>query len=95
MPWIGRDVESRHLLVGHTYRLGIAVLIEFTAHGQAGFRGGGGDEIDDREPTDEWLAASILGDVAEHAMLDLVPLRCPWRIVAYLQDQPGLVGEFL
>ena len=92
MPFIGFDVEGLHLRVGDAYRLGIAVLVQLAAYRQAGFRRGGGDEFDDREAADERLPAPSLSDVAEHAMLDLVPLRCPRRIVAHLQDQPGLVG---
>src|SRR3954470_21334987 len=74
-PWIGGDVEGRHLLVGNADRLGICVLIQLAAHRQSGLGRGGGDKIDDSEATEQWLAAPGLGDVAEHAMLDLVPLR--------------------
>jgi hypothetical protein len=66
------------------YRLGIAVLIQFAAHRQAGFGCGGGNERDDREATDERFSTPSLGDVAEHAMFDLVPLRRPGRVVAHL-----------
>ena len=95
MPVIGLDVEARHLRIGDPYRLGIAVFIQFAADRQAGFGRCGGNEFNDREAADEWLAAPGLSDVAEHAMLDLVPLRCSRWVVAYLQYQPGLVGQFL
>src|SRR3954463_5695006 len=43
----------------------------------------------------ERVAAPILGDVAEQAVLDLVPLRGAGRIVADRDRQPGLVGKLL
>src|SRR6476660_7844467 len=95
MPVVGHDVEARPVRVGYTYRLGVAVLIQFATDRQTGFGRGGGDEFNDGETADEWLAAPCLGDVAEHAMFDLVPLRCPWRVVAHLQYQSGLIGQFL
>src|SRR5665213_1542044 len=104
MPLIGVYVEGRHLRVGNPYRLGIAVLIQFAAHRQAGLGCGGGDEFDDREATDERLPAPGLGDVAEHAMLDLVPLcalpRCtdvvganPTRQLSLQPEAPGADQE--
>ena len=35
MPFIGLNVEGRHLRIGDPYCLGIAVLIQFAAHRQA------------------------------------------------------------
>src|SRR4051794_15395058 len=43
---------------------------------------------------DERAASPSLGDVAEQAMLDRVPLRGTGRIVADRDRQAGLVGQF-
>src|SRR5712692_4249483 len=40
-------------------------------------------------------AAPVLGDVAEHAMLDLVPLAGPRRIVTHSDTQTQLIGKLL
>ena len=74
MPSVGGDVECRHLLIGDTDRLAIAALIQFATDRQVGLGCCGGDEVKDGEPADERLAAPSLGDVAEHALLDLVPM---------------------
>jgi hypothetical protein len=95
MPRIGLYIERCHFRFGHPYRFGIAFFVQFAAHRLARLGRGGGDQFDDREAADERLAAPCLGDVAEHAMLDLVPFRCPRWIMAYLQDQPGFIGQLL
>ena len=74
MPSVGGDVECRHLLIGDTDRLGIAALIQFATDRESCLGCRGGDEVYDAEATDERLAAPGLGDVAEHALLDLVPM---------------------
>jgi len=53
-----------------------------------------GDGFDHGDAADAWGCAPVLGDVAEHALLDLVPpLRGSWWIVADLEGQAGLVGK--
>src|SRR5208337_4385754 len=88
-------VEGRHFRVRDLDALWIGVAIEFAADFETGFRRGVGDQFDDDEEAEEWRRAPVLRDVAEHAMLDLVPLRSPWRIVANLNDQTGFVRELL
>ena len=78
-------VEGRHFRVRDLDALWIGVAIEFAADFETGFRRGVGDQFDDDEEAEEWRRAPVLRDVAEHAMLDLVPLRGPWRIVADLR----------
>jgi len=49
--------------------------------GQSGFGGGGGDELDDDQVANERLAAPVLRDEREQAMLYLVPLARAGRHV--------------
>src|SRR5208337_231263 len=91
MEGIALYVECRDLLVGDLDALGI----EFAADFETGFRRGVCDQFDGHEEADERHGAPVLGNVAEHAVLDLVPLRGPRRIMADLDDQAGLVGELL
>src|SRR5271165_3938106 len=95
MEGIALYVECRDLLVGDLDALGIGVGIEFAADFETGFRRGVCDQFDGHEEADERHGAPVLGNVAEHAVLDLVPLRGPRRIMADLDDQAGLVGELL
>src|SRR5208337_2725237 len=83
MEGVASYVEGRHLLVGDFYTFRI-VGIEFAAGRQTGFRRGVRDQCDGDEHAGERRSTPSLGYVAEHAMLDLVPLRRPRRIMADL-----------
>ena len=42
---------------------------------------GTADKINHDRPTHEWFATPVLGDVTEHAMLDLVPFAgARWKV---------------
>src|SRR5208337_735348 len=94
MEGVASYVEGRHLLVGDFYTFRI-VGIEFAAGRQTGFRRGVRDQCDGDEHAGERRSTPSLGYVAEHAMLDLVPLRRPRRIMADLESQGCLIGELL
>src|ERR1700693_4524645 len=85
MPRAALDVQRSHLGIGDFDPLGIAFLIQFAVHRQAGFGRRGGDQVDHRDAADERLSAPVLRDVAEHAVLDLVPLRGSRWIVTDLE----------
>src|SRR5271166_2020540 len=95
MERVAGYVEARHFRVGDLDALCIGVAIEPAGNLQTGFRRGVGDQCDDDEEAGQRHGAPVLRDVAEHAMLDLVPLRCPRRIMADHDDQTGFVGELL
>ena len=69
--------------------------VEFAADLQAGFGGGGGDELDDDLVADQRLAAPVLGDEQEEPMLDLVPLAGSGRQMADGDLQIEFVGPGL
>ena len=75
--------------------LGYEVPIQFATNRKTGFRRGVGDQFDGDQQTGERRRAPVLSDVAEHAVLDLVPLRGPRRIMAHLHDETGFVGKLL
>ena len=95
MERVSGYVEARHFGVGDLYALCVGVAIELAANLQTGFGRCVGDQFDDDEEAGEGRRAPVLGDVAKHAVLDLVPLRSPWRVVADLNDQTGFVRELL
>src|SRR5208337_272784 len=95
MEGVASYVEGRHLLVGDFYTFRIGVGIEFAADRQTGFRRGVRDQCDGDEHAGERRSTPSLGYVVEHAMLDLVPLRRPRRIMADLESQGCLIGELL
>src|SRR5277367_1686188 len=86
-------VEARHFRIGDLYALGVKVRIEVAADRKPFFRRGVGDQRDCDVEADERHGAPVLGDEAEHAMLDLVPLGSAWRIMANPNGQAGFVGE--
>src|SRR3954452_25222249 len=72
-----------------------AARVEDAVHCQPCRGRGRGNQVHDGRMTRERVAAPILGEVAEQAVLDLVPLRGAGRIVTDRDRQPGLVGKLL
>src|SRR5438093_2713716 len=106
MPWRDRVVPvTMELcwLYSHVFEFsardlhpgGIALLVQAGSDLQPGLRGGAPDQLDDHLVTDQRLPAPVLGDVAEHAMLDLVPLAGAGREVADGDPQPRLRGHLM
>ena len=87
-----RDVQLSHLLVSDLNSLRIEVSI------RGGFalqpsRVWNADQIDNRVESIERFAAPVAGNVAEHLMLDLVPLARAGRERADADPQPRFVGQ--
>ena len=74
MKGITGYVEGRHFLVGDFDAFWIGVGIEFAADRQAGLGCGVRDQFDRDDNACERRSTPVLGDVAEHPVLDLVPL---------------------
>ena len=62
---------------------------------EAGFGGGGGDQLDNDLMADERFAAPVLGDEREEAVLDLVPLAGTRRQVADSDGEIEFISELL
>ena len=84
MERVTLDIERCHLLVADLDPLGVSACIQFAADRQTGFGRGGSDQFDDGFAADQWLASPGLGDMAEHSVFDLVPLRGSWGVMADL-----------
>ena len=95
MEVVAEEVDGVHLGIGDFDACRIGVAIELAAHLEAGVGGGGGDQLDDDLVADEWLAAPVLGDEREQAMLDLVPLAGAGRQVADRDGEAEFVGQLL
>jgi len=89
------DVDGCHLGVGDDDAAGVLASIEFAAHCEAGFGGGGGDHLDDHPIADKGLGAPILADEGEEAVLNFVPLAGAGRQVADHDVDAEFVGQFL
>ena len=74
MEIIACNVECRHLVVANLYALFVDSCVERAFDSQSRFRGCCADQLDDCDTIHEWAATPVLCDVAEHAVLDLVPL---------------------
>src|SRR5439155_5153984 len=67
------DVDCGHLGVRDDNAAGVLASVEFAAHGEAGFGGGGRDQFDDDPVADERLGAPVLADEGEEPVFDFVP----------------------
>src|SRR5260370_27936431 len=86
------DVDGGHLGVGNDDAVGVLPSVEFTAHGEASFGGGGGDQLDDDPIADEWLGTPVLPDEGEEAVPDFVPLRGVRRPGVVPRVEAAVVG---
>ena len=87
--------QGVHLFVGDGLAGLIGGLVQFGMNRQSLYRTRGRDELDDDHAGDQGTAAPILGDVAEHSMLDLVPFARAGRKVPNMQAQPQFIGKAL
>src|SRR3984893_12585876 len=78
-----------------TMAAGILAGVELAAHGEAGFGGGGRDQLDDDAIADEWFGAPVLADEGKEAVLDFVPLAGAGRQVADHDVDAELVDQLL
>jgi hypothetical protein len=89
------ELDALYGFIGDDLPLGIGRSVNLGADLQA-LRGGSMiDQIDDDGKAFERFASPVLGDVAEHAMLNLVPLAGSWRQMTDLQDESRFVGKSL
>jgi hypothetical protein len=75
MERIACDVESCHLGILDLDALVIDPGVGCTRDFQAGFRGGRANQLDDSDTIRQRPPPPVLRDMAEEAVLDLVPLR--------------------
>jgi hypothetical protein len=87
------DRETIHLPVSDLSTERIAVRIQLRPDGQPFLRRRVPDQIDDDLTAHQRTAPPVYGNVAEHPMLDLVPLAGARRKVASRDPQADLVGQ--
>src|SRR5436305_1697774 len=89
------EADSSELVIGDPGSGGIGAAVEFRFDAQPCLGRGVADQGDDHLVADQGATPPVLGDMAEHAMLYLVPLRSSWREVTDPEPQPALVREAL
>src|SRR5712691_1106204 len=95
MECVAMDVERLHLGIADFDALFVGRGIERALDFQAGFGRCRSNQLDYGQTIDEWSPAPSLRDVAEQAVLDLIPLRRARRIVMDVDHKTRLVGELL
>ena len=76
------EIQGRQLLVADQGSSGILSFVQLGANSQSLAGGGVGDQLDDNFMTNQRSSSPVLRNVAEHAMLDLVPLAGSRRKMA-------------
>src|SRR4051794_1264982 len=92
---IAGAIEGRHLGIADLDALGIGCRVEFAGDGEAGVSRSRSDQFDDRQVAGQGSCPPVLRNVGKEAVLDAVPLGCPWRVMAHAKRQAGFIGEFL
>jgi len=78
---IAMQRECFHLLLGNQGSGRVEALVELGLHAKPRFGSGVADQVDNALAGAQRLAAPVARDMAEQAMLDLVPLAGPGRKV--------------
>jgi hypothetical protein len=89
------DAELGDLGIGYLYAFRVALLVKLYPNRVACLGGGASNQVHDHVLADQRPGAPVLCDVAEHPMLDLVPLAGPRWEVADGDLQADLVGQTL
>ena len=95
MEFIQFEIESTQVGIGDIQAYRIDSSIQFGADPQSGMSRRIRNQIDDDFVARQGLASPVLGNVAEHAVLDLVPLAGPRREVAHMDGQLQAQGQLL
>src|SRR5690349_2649255 len=95
MEGLFEQVDLVQLGIGNLDASGVRAAIEFGPNAEASGGARGANELDDGLVIDERPSAPVLGDVAEHPMLDLVPLRGARGEMRDPDRETGGVGELL
>src|SRR5919199_5485034 len=95
VEWGGFELDAGQFRVWDFDAGRVGCGVEFRLDRQSGTRGGIADEVDDHLQAEQRSATPVLGDVAEQAVLDHVPLAGTWRQVAHLDAQTGLIRQSL
>jgi hypothetical protein len=95
MELIAGNVDAFHCGFADLNALLVAARVERAFDLQTGLGGGRPDQLDHGKAIRQRPAAPVLRDVAEQAVLDLVPFRCAGRIVVDADHETGLVGQLL
>jgi hypothetical protein len=77
------QIQRSQFRIAYLCSGGVAPRVQFGADFQPRFGGCVGNQLDDDFMTDQWPSPPVLGDVAEHAMLDFVPLAGARRKMAH------------
>jgi hypothetical protein len=93
MERVAADVEAFHLGIANFDSFLVNRRVEDSLDLESGLSCSSRDRVDDGGMVCEWAAAPVLRNAAEQAMLDPVPVRRAWRVVANLDGQSGLVRE--
>ena len=89
------DSKALHLRRCHLPTGRVAVVIQRRPDRQARRRRGVADQVDHDLTAHQRPPAPILGNMAEHPVLDLVPFTRPRWKVADRDAQPGLISKAL
>ena len=95
MELIPGDIQLIQLLLGDLDSCLVLLGVQSALHFQAFLGCRRTDQADDHSQRDKGPSPPVLAYVAEHAVLDFVPLGGARRKVGDMDLQPGLVGQML
>lgn len=95
MKGVSNDEERAHLLIGELAPRWIAVGVELALNRQPSLSGGRRDQFHDHGVIHQRLAAPVLADPREEAMLDFIPFARSRRQMAHRDRQAKFICQVL
>src|SRR5256885_16900947 len=95
MECVWFEMQRLQFCLGHLDAGRIGAAIQVRANFQTGSCGSVGDQVDNALVADQGSAAPVLSDMAEHAMLDLVPLAGSRWEMAHVDGNPQTARQLL
>ncbi len=93
MEFVALEVNRGEVRVADLDAGFVGILVQCGLHAQTFIGRDAADEVDHHLPAQQRSTAPVVGDVPEHAMLDLVPLAGAWRKMAHLNLQAEFIGQ--
>ena len=95
MEFVAPEIDGGEVGIADLDAGFVGVLVERSLHAQALVGSDAADQVDHHLSAQQRSASPVVGDVAEHPMLDLVPFAGAWRKMAHVDNQTSFIGELL
>lgn len=88
-------IDTGGFIIGDDNASWVAIGIKLGMNQQTLLGGGVANRVENDFETGQWSTALVHGNLAEHAMLDLIPFACTWWKMTNRNGSVQFVGQAL